>query len=489
MKKFFIFSGAIVILLMAIVLFRTYSIEDVQPKIIPTEEASEIDDNALEHLGQALQFATISHHPAMMDKEAFDAFGVWLRLTYPLVFSAMEVDTLGTHSYILHWSGRRSDHPVLLMAHQDVVPIDAHSEKDWVAPPFGGQIVDNYLYGRGALDDKGSMIGLLEAAESLLKAGFIPQQDLWFCFGQDEEIGGGNGAELASAWFEEKGIRFDWVLDEGGIISKGILPGVDQPVGLIGVTEKGYMSVNIRAHYEGGHSSMPKDTNAILVLSEALNRLKENPFKKSLEGSMDGFLEHIAPYSSFTLRTAVANKWLMESLILGTYSKSPAGAALIQTTWSPTIIRAGIKENVIPETAVLTCNSRILPGESVEDVFEHYREVLLGLPVELELMELAVEPSPLSSFDNAAFKTIGGVARGTFAEVDLIVAPYLVIGATDGRHMYNVTENVYRFYPFVFESDDLKRLHGLNERISRSNFNKGIEFYRNLMVQIGTEAL
>lgn len=481
MKRLFIFSGTIVIVLVAIVLFRTYTISDFQPAPIAVDTAGEINENALEHLGEALQFQTISHHPAMMDTEAFDGLGSWMRSTYPNVFSTMKVDTVGTHTYILKWTGENSDKPVLFMGHQDVVPVDASTKEEWTAGAFEGQIVNGYLYGRGALDDKGSVVGLLEAAESLCAEGFIPPQDYWYCFGQDEEIGGANGAELASAWFEENGIRFDWVLDEGGIISKGIIPGIEAPVALIGIAEKGYVSISIRANFEGGHSSMPRDTNAITLLSEAVNKLQNTPFQPSLDGPMDGFLNYIAPYSSFTLKAAASNRWLLEDLIIKTYMESPSGAALVRTTFSPTIIRAGVKDNVIPETAILTCNSRILPGQTADDVLQHYRNALSDLPVEVEIYDLAIDPSPVSPYESEAFSKIGSIARGTFAEEELIVAPYLVIGATDGRHMYNVSDQVYRFYPFIFESDDLKRLHGLNERISRVNFMKGIEFYRNLM--------
>lgn len=481
MKKLFIFSGTIVIVLVAIVLLRTFTIEDFQPDLAEVTAAGEVDPLALEHLSEALRFKTISHHPAMMDKLAFDTLGSWMRATYPNFFSRVEVDTVGTHTYIIKWTGSSSEKPILFMAHQDVVPVDASTQDEWVAGAFDGQIVDDYLYGRGALDDKGSMIALLEAAESLCSNNFTPEQDYWFCFGQDEEIGGANGAELASAWFEEKGIRFDWVLDEGGIISKGIIPGIEPPVGLIGIAEKGYISVTIRSNFEGGHSSMPRDTNSITVLSEAIQALNDSPFPPSLDGPMEGFLEYIAPYSSFSLKTAAANRWLLEDVVLNTYMKTPSGAALVRTTWSPTIIRAGVKDNVIPETAVLTCNSRILPGQTTEDVLNHYRAALEGLPVDVEVYDLAIDPSPVSSYQSEAFERIGSIARFTFAEEQLIVAPYLVIGATDGRHMYNVTDQVYRFYPFVFESDDLARLHGMNERISRANFEKGVEFYRNLM--------
>lgn len=459
--------------------------EDLQPEVRQTELLTSPLDSAAHRLGEAIQFKTISHHPAMMDVEAFDGFGIWMRETYPGIFTTMEVDTVGTHTYILHWHGVSPENPILLMAHQDVVPVDESGTSQWQADPWSGQIVDHYVYGRGTLDDKGSLVTILEACEALIRADFQPKRDVWLVFGQDEEIGGANGAELAADWLESRGLRFDWVLDEGGIISKGIIPGVENPVGLIGTAEKGYISIDIEANYEGGHSSMPKDTNAILVLADAIERLKASPFKPTLKGPMEGFLKYISPHSGFTMKMAANNQWLLKSVILSTYMKSPSGAALVRTTWSPTISRAGIKDNVIPGKAILTCNSRIMPGETAESVFQHYKDALEGLPVSISIHDdMGIDPSPVSAYESEAFVYIGSTARTTFSEEKMIVAPYLVLGATDGRQMYSVSDRVYRFYPFMYEGDDLSRLHGLNERVGVDAVDKAIQFYIRLISEL-----
>ncbi|KAB2814039.1 M20/M25/M40 family metallo-hydrolase [Phaeocystidibacter luteus] len=485
MKKLLYSILIIVIILVAIILFRTSMAEDYQPAVRTTELRVQPLDSAANRLGEAIQFKTISHHPAMMDLEAFNGFGAWMRESYPGIFHTMEVDTVGTHTYILHWHGVTSENPILLMAHQDVVPVDQSGTSEWKADPWSGQIVDNYVYGRGTLDDKGSLVTILEACEALIRSDFQPARDIWFVFGQDEEIGGANGAELAAAWLEEKGLRFDWVLDEGGIISSGIIPGVESPVGLIGTAEKGYISIDIEANYEGGHSSMPKDTNAILVLADAIDRLSASPFEPTLEGPMEGFLKYVSPHSGFTMKMAANNQWLLKSVILSTYMKSPSGAALVRTTWSPTITRAGIKDNVIPGKAILTCNSRIMPGESAESVLQHYKDALVGLPVTISIHDdLGIDPSPVSAYDSEAFEYIGATARTTFADENLIVAPYLVLGATDGRQMYSVSDKVYRFYPFMYESDDLSRLHGLNERVGVEAIDNAIKFYIRLISEL-----
>ncbi len=485
MKKFFIFTGLIVAILVAIILFRTYTAEDQQPPLIELVSEVKPIPNAEIRLGDAITYQTISHHSAMMDREAWDGFGAWMRRTYTGVFSTMDVDTVGTHTYILRWKGATSERPVLLMGHQDVVPIDASTEDQWIAPPFSGDIVDGYIYGRGTLDDKGAVVGLLEAAEALIHSGFTPPRDIWFSFGQDEEIRGDEGAVAAANWFYDRGIEFDWVMDEGGLITKGVVPGLDVPVALIGTAEKGYISIDVKASYRGGHSSMPKDTNSITVLMDAIERLRANDFETSLDGPVTGFLEYVGPHSNFTMKMASSNRWLFDGLITSTYQSSSAGAALVKTTWSPTIIRAGIKDNVIPETALITFNSRILPGQTADEVMDHFVSTLDGLPVEISLHDgVGVDPSPISPHDVEAFDYIGSVLRTCFRESDLIVAPYLMVGATDGLYMSKVSEKVYRCYPFVYGPDDLDRLHGLNERISIENYTNGIQFYIQLMANL-----
>lgn len=484
MKKFLIFFGAIVILLVAIVLFRTYTQPDLQPQLQAQVIDIEVSDSAVYHLRSAIQFKTISHHPAMMDKDVFTRLGAWMRYTYPEFFAIAEVDTISTHTYVIKWPGSDSSSglPILLMGHQDVVPSDASNRDKWHQDPFSGAIDSGYVYGRGTLDDKGSIVGLLEAAQTLIESGFTPKRDIYFVFGQDEEIGGANGAQQAAIYFEEQGLRFDWVLDEGGIIADGILPGIDGKVGLIGVSEKGYISVDITAEYPGGHSSMPADTSALMILTDAVQLLREEGFKPTLEGPMSGFLDYLGPRADFTTRMAASNMWLFRSVIKKKYQGSPAGAALVRTTFAPTIMRAGVKDNVIPSRAVLTCNSRVMPGSSAQEVLEHYKDVLKDLPVEISIHDnLAVDPSPVSDYMGESFNFIGAAARTTFSSDNLLIAPYLVVGATDARHMRTVSDNLYRFTPFKYKQEDLGRLHGINERLSIENFEDGIRFYMQLM--------
>lgn len=475
MKKIAIVILIIAIVPVAIILFRTYSQPDLQPEVtgeIPAEY--KVPTQIAEHLAKAVSFPTISHHPAMMDTTVFNEFHRWLMETFPGTYSALEVDTISTHSLVFHWRGKSSEHPILFMAHQDVVPVD--ESIPWEHPAFGSEPTAEFVYGRGTLDDKGAMISILEAVEKLVSLDFQPEHDVYFAFGQDEEIGGENGAVVIAKHFAELGLRFDMVLDEGGIISDGIIPGIDKPVALLGTAEKGYVSVDVECATEGGHSSMPGDTTALTVAAEVIRRMEEHPFESRLCQTMDGFLGYLGPHFSFVNRMASANRWAFESVIINAYSAKPSGAALVHTTCTPTIVQGGIKDNVIPQRAVVTFNSRILPGETAETVLSHYRENFEGLPVTLSIHdEFAEDPSPESDYNGEAFKRLASVVKRNFP--DFYVAPYLMLGASDGRHMTKLSDNVFRFIPFRFEQDDLGRLHGLNERVRVEDLHSAVTFY------------
>lgn len=486
MKKLFVLTGIIVIALVAIILFNTYLAEDLQPEVVPTEIAAEPGDLVAGHLVEAISFKTISHHPAMMDTEVFDTFHQWMIATYDDLFTVVQTDTIGTHSLLLKWRGSDPDlKPVLFMAHQDVVPVDESSADQWDAAPFGSTPMNGFVYGRGTLDDKGSLIAILEAAESLAESGFTPDRDIYFFFGQDEEIGGENGARLAAQHLKEKGIRFECVLDEGGIISDGLVPGLSQPVALIGTSEKGYISLDIDAEYKGGHSSIPEDTNSIIIAGEVIRRLQEHDFTPRLCDPMDGFLSYLGPHFNFTTRMAAANRWLFEGLILSTYGKTASGSALIKTTWAPTVIRGGIKDNVIPMRTLLTVNSRILPGETAETVIAHYESVLEGLPVTIRVHDdFFVDPSPVSDHNGRVFTRLSESVKRSFP--DCLISPYIVLGATDGRYMTGISDDVFRFTPFRFGEGDLSRLHGVNERVSVDGIQDAVRFYIDAIAELSS---
>lgn len=476
MKKFFKLIGIILLVMVLIVLFRTFTFKSKQ---IAIQQAPilNLNDSCVHHLQKALQFKTISYDDEkLIDTNAFAGFQIFLMQSYPLVFSKMEVEKVNHYSLILHWKGKSSNaKPIVLMAHQDVVPIEAATAHQWEVPPFSGAIKNNFIYGRGAIDDKGSLIAILESAEELLKQNFVPTTDVYFVFGHDEEISGLKGAKIAAKLFADRKINPAFVLDEGGIITTYKVPGLKKNAAVVGIAEKGYQTLNLKINIAGGHSSMPEEKTAIDEIAKAVVKLKENPFSASLNPTVKKFLYYVGPEMPFVSKMAMANQWLFAPIIESTYSKSGAGNATIRTTTATTIFNAGIKENIIPGEAEVTVNFRTLPGITQKDVIAHVKKVIDNDAIKITPIGLGNEPTQIANTNDPSFQYIQKIISAF--QKDIVVAPYLVLGATDGRYFANVSNQVFRFTPFT----DPEGFHGVNERIKISEFKKGISFYYELV--------
>ena len=365
------------------------------------------------------------------------------------------------------------------MAHLDVVPVIEENRTDWHHPPFGGQIVNDTLWGRGTIDDKIGVIGLLEATEELLKNNYQPQRTLYLSFGHDEEIGGLKGAKAIVNHLKAQGVEAEYVLDEGGTISQNIIPGITKDVALIGIAEKGYVSLALSVKKEGGHSSMPEKESAIDILSAALVKVKNNPFPAKLAGPTAGFIEYLGPEMKGLNRFIFTNRWLFESVITGVYEKTASGNALVRTTTAPTIFNAGVKDNIIPQNARATLNFRILPGENSTTVMERVEKLVDDPRIKIEKGRMQSEPSKVSQTDAFGFLQL----QHTLAEVypEALVAPFLVIAGTDAKHFEPLATNIYRFSPMIINPSNIKSFHGLNERIAVKDFKKAIHFYHRLI--------
>lgn len=460
MKKFFLFLLLVVLAAVAYILGVTYTQPQWQVQY-KSENSISVGDypNAVTHLSEALTHPTVSHAVEMLDTVAFDGLLKFMRREYPNTYSHV-IDTFGTHSLLIYIQGTNPDlKPALFMGHMDVVP--APSPHEWVSPPFDGKIVNDSLYGRGTLDDKLGVFGLLEAAEHLSSE--TPNRSHYFVFGQDEEIGGTLGAKAIAMHLEEKGIDFEFVLDEGGVLGNDLIPGIEGNVALIGIAEKGYLSVNLSTRYPGGHSSMPELENAITIIADAIAALQENPLPAEFSDPISGFMAHLGPELPFTQRMAFANPGLFQSIIEGVYDQSASGRALIHTTMAPTIMRGGIKDNIIPSQAQATLNFRILPGVTTEELVAYVEETIddpritVSTEADFELSE------GVSDYTHHSFVEIGRAITETYPGT--LITPYLTVGATDGRHFNRVSDNVFRFLPVPLGKVDVKRLHGRNERI------------------------
>jgi carboxypeptidase PM20D1 len=364
------------------------------------------------------------------------------------------------------------------MAHQDVVPVSPGTELQWSVPAFEGRIADGFIWGRGTIDDKGGLLAILEATEVLLGQSFKPRRTIYLAFGHNEEVVS-TGAPETARLLQSRGVKPEFVLDEGGSITDGIVAGIDAPVAMVGTAEKGYMTIELTARAPSGHSSMPPRHTAIGILSRAIERLEDNPFPARFAGLSEQMFLTLAPAANLPMRAVFANTWLFGPLIAARLAASPRTDATIRTTTAVTMIDGGVKENVLPSEARAIANFRILPGDSVETVLEHVRRTVADDRVSVRLL-IAREPTPIAGTDTLGYRSIRRSILEVFPEV-AAVAPILTIGGTDSRYYDGLTGNIYRFTPTVMKPGDLRRFHGVDERISVDGYLRAIGFYAQLV--------
>ncbi|MFC1529510.1 M20 family peptidase [Gemmatimonadota bacterium] len=470
------------LLLVSILLVRTALFRSKQVQVEPAAALVFNAEAAAARLANALRYPTLSHpDPAQRNEAAFADFNDYLIQTYPLIHATLEQETVGDHGVLHTWHGSEPDlKPILLMGHVDVVPVEPGTEGDWEHPPYAGQIADGFIWGRGAIDNKSEVLALLEAVEALLGEQYEPKRTLYLAFGQDEEVGGRLGAAAIVDLLASRGVELEYVLDEGAVVLAGAPP-LNAPVALVGIAEKGYVSLALSVEGEGGHSSMPPRQTAVGILGSAVAALQDNPFPGRMRGPTRQYFSYVGPELSFFPRMIFANSWLFGSLIKRQLAASPSSDALLRTTTAPTMFEGSIKENVLPIRARAVVNFRIFPGETVESVTERVERLIDDPRVLIEQFGSLVEnPSPVSPTDAPAFGILQHTIRQVFS--DAVVAPFLVMATTDSRYYRRLSENVYRFQPVRLRQDDLARIHGTNERISIEGYADCIRFYRQLIV-------
>jgi len=439
-------------------------------------------DAAAQRLGEALRFRTISREAGTIeDPQAFRDLHAFLERAYPRTHAAFTREAVSDYSLMYTLAGSDpSAAPILLLAHQDVVPVEEGTEGDWEAPPWSGEIVDGFVYGRGAADDKGSLIAILEATEALLTQGFTPRRGIILAFGHDEEVSGAGAAAMA-ALLGERNVRPWFALDEGMAVVLDE-PTTGAPVALIGVAEKGYMSVRVTARAEGGHSSMPQAETAADKLAQAIVAIRGSPFAGGVSNGPAGeLLDALGPRLQFMQRMAIANRWLFGGIIETQIAQTGAGNAILRTTIAPTIMEGGTKDNILPQEMHAIVNLRLHPRDSVESALAHLREAVSGIEgVTIEPEGEPNEPSPVSSTTGDAYALLAAAAQA-HAPDGAPVAPMLVLGATDARHYAGVAENVYRFQPVWARQADFSRIHGTGERMAVEDLGRMARFYAQLI--------
>lgn len=479
MKKILGAALLLVFLLCTVLVVRGLQF-GAEPPLAASPVSIEWDEaRALESLSAALRIPTVSrgdHIPA--DAEAFASFHAFLAQRYPLVFSQLEVEVLAGQSLLLHWRGSGTQLPVMFLAHQDVVPVTAGTESEWIHPPFAGVVADGFIWGRGALDDKGSLISLLEAAERLLAEGFVPERSIYFGFGHDEEVGG-EGAKAMAKTLADRGVRLGFLLDEGGFVTNGLIPGVEGRVALIGPAEKGYTSLKLSARGVGGHASMPPQHTALGLVARAVIRLENHPFPAELSFTRDTIVA-LGSAAPLVQRVVFANLWLFGPFAEAMLTSMPTTNAGIRTTTAATMMSAGVKDNVLPQSAEAVVNFRILPGDTVASVVAYVTAVVDDPQVEVSLYsDFSNNPSKVAPLDSLGYNTLSQIIRQV--RPDTLVAPRLVVGATDARHFEGISEASYRFLGLEVGPEELAGMHGTNERVSAVSFIDSARLYYLLM--------
>jgi carboxypeptidase PM20D1 len=462
--------------MVAVVAVNTLRLTSRQIEAKPAPAPALDRDAAAARLAGALKFRTISDAASeQANGWEFERMQAYLAQAFPRMHATLKREMIG-HSMLFTWPGSDpAARPVMWLAHQDVVPVAPGTERDWQQAPFDGVVKDGYVWGRGSWDDKGSLVAQMEAVETLLAAGYQPRGTIYFGFGADEEVGGRRGATAIAALLKSRGVRLDYILDEGMLVTQGIMSGITRPVALIGVAEKGYASVNLAVSTAPGHSSMPPRKTAIGMMCAALAELERKQMPGEVGGVAREMFDAIAPEMHGVNRVVLANLWLFAPVLQHQLEQSAGTNAMLRTTTALTVFHAGNKDNVLPGKADAVVNFRLRPGDSVAGVMEHVRQAVDNDAVHATLDAGQSEPSRVSPVASPQYALINRTIREVFT--DAVVAPGIVVGATDARHYREVSDHVYRFSPVRAGPDDLARFHGTNERIGVDNYVEAVRFY------------
>ncbi len=475
---------AVLVVAAAVVAVRTAALKPPpSPEGADAAPPVAVDDaGAARRLGEAVRIQTVSHQdPKANDPAQWAALHDWLAHTYPhFAAAARREDVPGGAALLWTWAGSDpSLPPIILMAHQDVVPVADDTAREWRHPPFGGELAEGAVWGRGSIDDKGSLVSILEAADALAARGFKPRRTIVVESGHDEEAGG-SGARAAAALLKARGVRALFALDEGSLTLLDH-PATHAPAAIVGVAEKGYATLTVEARGIGGHSSAPPKETAVATLAQAVVRIAGKPFPLRWSGPAVEGVSALAPSMPLMNRMAVANAWLFRPLLVSTFAATPQGAAMLHTTLAPTMLEGGPKDNVLPQTAVARINYRIAPGDASADVLRRARAAVGSLPVALRFDTPAYEPSPVSSTTSAGWRRVTAALAGSYGGRPPPIAPGLVIAATDGRSMAGVAQDVYRYQPVGIHVRDTEMIHGVNEHMPVSDLHRMVDFYARLM--------
>jgi len=462
--------------------------EKITREVDPVVEAYSIDeDKAIDRLSEAIQHKTVSlEDTTEINYQSYDDFIAFLEQAYPNLHSTLEKESFGNYSLLYKWEGSNPNlKPAMLIGHYDVVPVRTGADTLWKYSPFEGKSADDFVWGRGTLDDKGGVMSIMEAVEYLVEDGFTPERTIYIGLHHDEEVGGIRSAKRISEYLEDNAVELAYLVDEGLPIAEEIIDNVNVPMAMIGIASKGSVNIELTYIQDGGHSSMPPRSSVIGTLSRAVNRIERKPMKANYRGLIVETFEPLIPYMTYTQRMAFNNTWLFRGVIKSKLSQNPATNAALRTTAAQTIFEAGFKENVLPVEGKVIINFRIHPNDTVEDVVKYVRQRVDNDNINVRVMDRARNPSPVSSTKARPYKMLKHTIEESFGEV--LVSPALFIAASDARHFHNLTSDIYRFRPIRAKQEDRSRVHGIDERIGEDNYIEMIRFQIRLIKNGATE--
>jgi carboxypeptidase PM20D1 len=475
-----LFLVLLIVVLLAVIIVRTASFKSKQVPVSAGADYPIDIDGAAGRLAEAVRFKTISSlDHSQIDYAQLTSLQSFLEKSFPLAHAALKKELINKYALIYTWQGSNAaKKPILLLAHQDVVPA---WDEGWTHPPFSGAIADGHIWGRGTMDDKGSLLGILEAIEFLVKDGFKPERTIYLASGFDEEVGGREGAGKIAEYFKAQGLQFEFVLDEGMVTTSGMMPGIPGWVSLVGTAEKGYLTLELTAEGTGGHASRPPRDTAVSILASAITKLRDNPFPTRMTSPARGLFEYLGPEMRGLNKVIFANMWLFSPIVKARLASGDNTRSTIQTTMAPTMFQGSPQDNILPMLATAVINFRILQGESSDSVTGRVQAVINDPRVKLTPVTLSLfEPSPVSPTTGWSYEVLIRTIRQALP--DALVTPMLVMGRTDCTYFTGLSSCCYRFVPQRVPAEEMAAVHGINERVSIDNYREMISFYIRLML-------
>lgn len=436
-------------------------------------------DGAVCRMAGALTYKTVSFEDtSLMDAGQFRGLHEHIRAGFPHVHREMQRSIINDLGLMYRWPGRTKADPALFMSHLDVVP--EGNVQEWKYPPFSGQIAEGCVWGRGAIDTKSMAMAELEAAEYLIARGFMPDRDVYFCFGQDEETMGRQGSYTIMELLRDKGLRLDFVLDEGQPFEDGAKFGAAGVLlAYVGICEKGYLDMEVTAQSPGGHSSTPGERTALGEAARAVAAIEDAKFPEQICSPVREFYQAIRPYiKDAEVAKLVDNMQQDPSQLAKHLLRENWSAAMVRTTTAATMAQASPAPNVLPQQARMLFNFRTMPGHNLQDVLSHCRQAASGYDVAISMAK-GMEASQVSRTDTHAYELLKRAINEYFPTA--VAAPHLMTCATDARYFEEICDCVYRFRPFLAEMKYRDTVHAANERMDIESYIHGVKFFIRLM--------